>query len=183
MFKPHFSCCCNMGRWETLPRLKNLFRYPGMRSQKQSMAVIAFLRFVLFCFPSVKNVLPVTSLCGSNCRHVNSFFICCVCSCIIFVYMCLSVPSTRRSHHPASIHHSPPTSHPSRYYCTIRHPRLRPHSHWQQRYSTAPRVSTTSSACSFIFQLHSRFHFSVFRRLSSSLLQASASRLMWTLGK
>lgn len=67
----------------------------------------------------------------------------CCCCCIVFVYMYLSVPSTRRPHNPASIHHSPPTSHPSRFYCSIRHPRLRPHSHWQQRYSTIPRISTT----------------------------------------
>lgn len=113
--------------------------------------------FALFCFPSLYNVLPKTSLCCSfkvsNCPHVNSF----CCCCIVFVYMCLSVPSTRRPHNPASIHHSPPTSHPSRTYCSIRHPRLRPHSHWQQRYSTTPRISTTPSACYSIFPLPSYF--------------------------
>lgn len=74
------------------------------------------------------------------------YFFCLVCK-------CLSVPSTRRPHHPASIHHSPPTSHPTRPYWSIRHPRLRPHSHWQQRYSTTPRISTTPSACYILILL------------------------------
>lgn len=95
------------------------------------------------------------------------FFICCCCCFIvIFVYMCLSVPSTRRPHNPASIHHSPPTSHPSWSHRSVRHPHLRPHSHWQQRYSTSPHISTGPSACHCLFLLPSYFplfsyHFSL----------------------
>lgn len=77
---------------------------------------------------------------------------CCV---VLCVCVCLSVPSTRRPHNPASIHHLPPTSHFSRSYHSIRHPRLRPHSHWQQRYSINPRISTAPSACLCIFPLTS----------------------------
>lgn len=124
-------------------------------------------QFSLFCFPSVY-VLLYTSLCCSfkisNCP-VWIHFCCC---CIVFVYMCLSVPSTRHPHNPASIHHSPPTSHTSRSYCSIRHPRLRPHSHWQPRYSTTPLSSTTPSACYCIFPLPSYFPLSYYFSLSYS---------------
>lgn len=108
--------------------------------------------FALFYFPSPYNVDRRVSVAPLNyvTSHVWIHFLLFLLYCF-FVYMCLSVPSTRRPHNPASIHHSPPTSHPSRSYCSIRHPRLRPHSQWQQRYSTTPRVPPTPSACYCIF--------------------------------
>lgn len=90
---------------------------------------------------------------------------------LYYFCVCLSVPFTRRSHHLASIHHTPPTSHPSRSYCSVKHPRLRPHSHWQQRYSNTPHTTTNPSACYFIFHfstLHLHLLFFLFKLLPLS---------------
>lgn len=59
--------------------------------------------------------------------------------------------SIRRPHNLASIHHSPPPSHPCRPHRSFRHPCLRPRARWQQRYSTARHVSTGPSTPSFTF--------------------------------
>lgn len=59
--------------------------------------------------------------------------------------------SIRRPHNLASIHHSPPQSHPCRPHRSFRHPHLRPRARWQQRYSTARHISTGPSAPSITF--------------------------------
>lgn len=106
-------------------------------SQPHQSRVLCFILCYNFalppqCFSLVKLWFPACELIF----FVVFLFVC------AYICVCLSVPSTRRPHHPASIHHSPSPSHPSRSYCTIRHPRLRPHSHWQQRYSTKPHASS-----------------------------------------
>lgn len=89
---------------------------------------------------------------------------------VVFVYVCVYCMSaciyvfTRCPHHPASIHHSPSPSHPSRLHCTIRHPGL------SHRYSTTPSILTQiktfapfslTSFCPFSFSvaLLLSFHF------------------------
>lgn len=78
---------------------------------------------------------------------------------------CVTLCPTRHPHHLASIHHPPPPSQPCRSHRSFRNPHLRPRAHWQQRYSTAPRLSTGPPAWSFTFpsalllQLSERFPF------------------------
>lgn len=67
-----------------------------------------------------------------------------------WVFSCLYV-SIRRPHNLASIHHYPPPSHPCRPHRSFRHPHLRPHTPWQQRYSTVRHISTGPSTPSFTF--------------------------------
>lgn len=87
-------------------------------------------------------------------------FLLCVCACLspcIYVF-------TRCPHHPASIHHHPSPSHPSRLHCTIRHPGL------SHRYSTSLSISTpikTFSLCPFSSR-------AALRSLSISLLLIGA---------
>lgn len=45
MFQSHFSCCFNMWQWEAVPWLKHFYHYLVVRSQKQSMAMTAWLSF------------------------------------------------------------------------------------------------------------------------------------------
>lgn len=66
------------------------------------------------------------------------------------MFSCVHV-SIRRPHNPASIHHSPPPSHPCRPHRSFRHPHLRPCARWQHRYSTARHISTGPFAPSSTF--------------------------------
>lgn len=126
---------------------------------------------VMFCHG------PVDALTGP-CEFI---LFCCCYVVVLLHYLCVYVsvymPSTRSPHNPASIHHSPPSSHSSRSYCTIRHPCLRPHSHWRQRYSTTPCISISSSACHCVLPLPSYLHVSV---LACQALSQLLNCLMWT---
>lgn len=95
----------------------------------------ALCHMSVFCSPWLFSAFDHHALLGYRYRSASV-------SALVFVVCvpCVRVrlsPSARGPHHPASIHHTPPPSHPSRPHCPVRHPRLRPHSHWQQRYSTS----------------------------------------------
>lgn len=142
--------------------------------------MLCVIILLFFLFPAITLMFCLRPVCVPLSQYLTApmwiqFFCCCI---FFLVYKCLSVPSTRRPHHLASIHHSPPTSHPSRSYCSIRHPRLRTHSHWQQRYSTTPHISTTPSACYILSLLLLLMSYSSVLLLYCFELQHPS--LMWT---